>query len=150
MEITNKNILEDIKITNNNKPSDFTQPQFENILFNVVDDCGFHLDDINFSDLNKLYKMKSLKEVANILNDNNDDLLKPIDFNITIPCFVHWFEQVVNDSIISTINGLPIKDFVNLHFKKITTEMSKYYKEFWAYNSNVVGDTFHKLTEEVA
>ena len=149
-KISKENLTQSFKITESAKPTDFSSVQFENIVFHAVYDAGHHIDDVLCADFDELYEMKSLKEISDAINNDNDDLCQAVTFNITMPSFKEWFENVVNDSSITAINGIPVGEFVNTHFQILAKRMIKFYKEFWTPEDNIVGDTFHEVTEEVA
>ena len=149
-KITKENITQSFNIAENAKPTDFSEVQFENLVFHAVYDAGHHIDDILCGDFDELYEMKSLKEIGDAINCDNHDLCKAVNFNITVPSFKEWFENVVNDSSITAINNMPIGEFVNSHFQIIAKRMVKFYKEFWTSEDNIVGEEFHKVIEEVA
>ena len=148
-KITKENLTQSFNITESAKPTDFSNVQFENIVFHAVYDAGHHIDDVLCATWSELYEMKSLKEIGDAINRDNDDLCKAVNFNITMPSLKEWFENVVNDSSITAINKMPIGEFVNTHFQIIAKRMVKFYKEFWTPEDNIVGDEFHKVVEEV-
>ena len=147
-KITKENLTQSFSIADSSKPTDFSREQFENLIFHAVMDAGHHIDDVLCADWDELYEMKSLKQIGESINLNNDDLA--VDLNITMPSFKEWFEGVVNDSTIIAINEMPIGEFVNSHFQIIAKRMVKFYKEFWTPEDNIVGEEFHKVVEEVA
>ena len=131
-KITKENLTQSFSIKDTAKPTDFSMVQFENLVFHAVYDAGHHIDDVVCANFDELCAMKSLKKIGDTINGDNPDLCKAVDFNVTVPSFKEWFENVVNGSSITAINGIPIGEFVNSNFKAIAKKIIKFYKEFWS------------------
>ena len=147
-KITKENLTKSFNLNESLNPAEFSTVQFENLVYHAVEVAGHHIDDVLSCSYDDLLVAESLKEVGEIINNDNPELV--VDFNITMPSFKEWFENVVNGSSITAINGTPIGEFVNSHFQIIAKRMIKFYKEFWSPEDNIVGETFYKVTEEVA